>query len=114
MTELEKIYNNYFKDFETNGLTTLRAIEKTDTPVQIRFEIQHHNADPEDVFNYTCIFVRDGEVIEVFADGEKTLWQVLREANKVFNGNIFEDMECPADEVGIDCFECGYCEEEEY
>lgn len=121
--ELKELFDEFFSDYDPEGLHTLRSWSfnvrfQPDTCVY--FELQHHDDDPDHIFNYTWIKVRNGKVVRDETDGELTIWQVLRRFNEVHRLRVFlQDIGegiCIFDEIGVEdygCINCGYCEEDD-
>lgn len=121
--ELKELFDEYFSDCNPERLHVLRSwsfrvpLRKN---LYVYFELLHHDDDPDHIFNYTWIQVRDGKVVKDEADGELTIWQVLRRLNKLFTQKIFMcdigEGICIFDEIGVedyDCIDCGYCDEDD-
>lgn len=112
-SDLKKIFDEYFKDFDTKGLKTIKPlIRYFKDGFYVYFEIQQWKGESN--FDYTYIIVdEDGQVIKDEANGGLTIWQIYRKINEVFKYNFVnytDDYFCVADDLDIDCIECNQCE----
>lgn len=132
------LFDEYFKEYKDKNLILLKSfcisvgfpygkydkqvlkhLKERDGNV-IYFEISQHKTfeKPYGKFSYTWILVdKDDNVLIDESDGEMKIGQVYWRLYEVMgwkhNSLMLEDLEemCYADELDIDCLECGHCEE---